>query len=145
MANVLFMELGFPVLLVNPRMVEVRGERVPDVNLRHLQEAAYRLLVGKPGRLSGAEVRFIRKHLRMRQADLARLLNMANHSVVSQWESHGDDAAGMDYNTEVLLRVWMAARVGLADRLLGLLEKDLKDLTSDTARQPLRIAMDEAA
>jgi len=41
--------------------------------------------VVKPGRLTGAEVRFIRKHLRMRQADLASTLNMANHSVVSQW------------------------------------------------------------
>ncbi|MBM4398018.1 MAG: hypothetical protein FJ087_20315 [Deltaproteobacteria bacterium] len=145
MANVLFMELGFPVVLVNPRMVEVRGERVPDVNLRQLQDVAFRLLVGKPGRLTGSEVRFIRKYLRMRQADLARVLNMANHSVVSQWESRGDDAAGMDYNTEVLLRVWMAARVGLADRLLDLLEKDLKGLSSDAARQPIEIALDKAA
>jgi len=145
MANVLFMELGFPVLLVNPRMVKVRGERLPDVNLRHLGDAAYRLLVAKPGRLTGDEVRFIRKHLRMRQADLAEILNMANHSVVSQWESRGDEAAGMDYNTEVLLRVWMAARVGLADRLLDLLEKDLKNLAKDKAQEPLRIRIDEAA
>ncbi len=145
MANVLFMELGFPVLLVNPRMVTVRGERVPDVNLRVLQEAAFRLLVGKPGRLTGSEVRFIRKHLRMRQADLASVLNMANHSVVSQWESRGDEAAGMDYNTEVVLRVWMAARVGLADRLLDLLEKDLKNLAQDKAQEPLRIRLDKAA
>lgn len=145
MANVLFLELGFPVLLVNARMVEVRGEWVPEVNLRHLQEAAFRLLVGKPGRLSGSEVRFIRKYLRMRQADLAKVLNMANHSVVSQWESRGDEPAGMDYNTEVVLRIWMAARVGLADRLLDLLERELKDLSSDGSREPLRIPMDEAA
>ena len=103
------------------------------------------MLVGKPGRLSGSEVRFIRKYLRMRQADLAKVLNMANHSVVSQWESRGDEPAGMDYNTEVVLRIWMAARVGLADRLLDLLERDLKDLSSDRAREPLRITMDEAA
>ena len=145
MANVLFKELGFPVLLVDPPMVEVRGELVPDVNLRHLQDAAFRLLVAKPGRLTGSEVRFIRKYLRMRQADLARVLNMANHSVVSQWESHGDDPAGMDYNTEVLLRIWMAARLGLTDRLLDLLENELKDLSPDAARQPLRIELEKAA
>jgi hypothetical protein len=46
------MELGFPVLLVNPRMVEVRGERVPDVNLHVLQEAVFALLVVKPGRMT---------------------------------------------------------------------------------------------
>lgn len=89
MSNVLFLELGFPVLLVNARMVEVQGQRVPDVNLRHLQEAAFSSLVKKPGRLSGSEVRFIRKYLRMRQTDLAKVLNMANHSVVS----HGSPVA----------------------------------------------------
>jgi DNA-binding transcriptional regulator YiaG len=145
MANVLYMELGFPVLLVDARMVEIRGELVPDVNSRHVQEAAFRLLVGKPGRLTGSEVRFIRKHLRMRQLDLAKVLNMANHSVVSQWESRGEEAAGMDYNTEVLLRIWMAARIGLADRLLDLLEMELKNLSPEAAREPLRITMDEAA
>ncbi len=145
MANVLFLELGFPVLLVNARMVEVQGQRVPDVNLRHLQEAAFGSLVKKPGRLSGSEVRFIRKYLRMRQTDLAKVLNMANHSVVSQWESRGDEPSGMDYNTEVVLRIWMAARAGLADRLLDLIENELKDLSSDAAREPLRITMDEAA
>ena len=145
MANVLYMELGFPVLLVNPRMVEVRGESVPDVNQRVLQEAVFALLVVKPGRLTGAEVRFIRKHLRMRQADLANTLNMANHSVVSQWESREDDPTGMDYNTEVVLRVWMAAKVGQVDHLLELLEQKLKNLSPDTAREPLHVAMDHAA
>ena len=144
MADVLYMELGFPVLLVNPRMVEVRGERVPDVNLRVRQEAVFALLVVKPGRLTGAEVRFIRKHLRMRQADLASTLNMANHSVVSQWESREDDPAGMDYNTEVLLRVWMAAKIGQGDHLLELLEQKLKNLSATDAREPLRVAMDHA-
>jgi DNA-binding transcriptional regulator YiaG len=145
MANVLFKELGFPVLLVNPRMVTVRGERVPDVNLRDLQEAAFGLLVAKPARLTGAEVRFVRKHLRMRQADLARVLNMANHSVVSQWESREDGPAGMDYNTEVLLRVWMAAKIGQGDRLLELLDDKLKGLSSETAREPLRVSLKKAA
>lgn len=144
MADILTMELGFPILLVNPPMIEVRGERVPDINLRALQEAAFRLLVVKPGRLTGAEVRFIRKHLRMRQADLALVLNMANHSVVSQWEGREDDPAGMDYNTEVLLRIWMAAKVGQADRLLELLEQ-LKNLSPEASREPLHVSLEDAA
>ena len=52
-------------------------------------------------------MRFIRKHLRLRQADLARVLNMANHLVVSQWESREDEPTGMEHDTEVLLRIWM--------------------------------------
>lgn len=110
-----------------------------------MQESAYKLLIVKPARLTGAEIRFIRKYLRMRQVDFTRVLNMANHSVVSQWESREDEPAGMDYNTEVLLRVWMAARSGQGDRLLSLLEQDLKNLSAETAREPLRIEIDRAA
>ena len=144
MPNVLFMELGFPILLVNPRMVEVRGQQVPDVNLQELQEVVFQQLVVSPVRLTGAEVRFIRKYLRLRQADLAQVLNMANHSVVSQWESRGEDFTGMEYNTEVLLRVWMAAKVGLADRPLELLEDRLKGLSPSRA-EPLEIKLPQAA
>lgn len=128
MANIVYKELGFPVLLVDVPLVEVRGEQVPDVNLKVLQDSVFRLLVTKPSRLTGAEVRFIRKHLRLRQADLAQVLNMANHSVVSQWESREDALTGMDYNTEVLLRLWMAAKGGHADQLVELLESRLKNL-----------------
>lgn len=144
MANVVFEELGFPIVLVDPPMVEVRGHRVPDVNLRELEGAVFRQLITQPARLTGAEVRFIRKHLRFRQADLARVLNMANHSVVSHWEGREDGAAGMEYNTEVLLRVWMAAKVGMGEQLLELLEATLKDL-SPALNGPLEVELPRAA
>ena len=144
MANVTFEELGIPIVLVNPPMVEVRGHEVPDVNLRELQLAVFHLLIVKPTRFTGAEVRFIRKHLRMRQADLARVLNMATHSVVSQWERKEDLPTGMEYNTEVLLRVWMAARSGMADQLLELLEAKLKDL-GPSSDGPLEVELARAA
>jgi len=144
MANVTFNELGIPVVLIDPPMITVRGQLVPDVNLRQLADAVFGLLIVKPARLTGDEVRFIRKHLRLRQADLARVLNMANHSVVSQWESHGIDAAAMDYNTEVLLRVWMAGKLGQADRLVDLLERGLKDLRP-AAEEPIAVEMPRAA
>jgi len=128
MANVMYEELGFPILLVDPPMVTVRGHEVPDVNLRDLQEAVFRLLVVNPSRFTGDEVRFIRKHLRLRQADLAEVLNMANHTVVSQWESRGEEPTGMAYNTEVVLRIWMAAKTGNGEQILELLETRLKKL-----------------
>jgi len=130
MANVIYKELGFPILLADPPMVTVRGHKVPDVNLRALQEAVFQLLVVKPARFTGAEVRFIRKYLRLRQADLAEVLNKANHTVVSHWESRGDRASGMEYNTEVVLRLWMATKVGLEERIPELLESSLKKLPS---------------
>jgi DNA-binding transcriptional regulator YiaG len=143
MASVVFNELGFPIRLVNVRMVEVRGQQVPDVNMKTLQELVFRRLVDKPARLTGSEVRFIRKYLRLRQADLAEVLNMANHSVVSQWESRGDEATGMDYNTEVLLRLWMATRAGQMEQLGELLGSRLKNLVPD--HRPLEVQLPRAA
>lgn len=140
MANVIYNELGFPILLMNPPMVTVRGHQVPDVNLRELQEAVFRLLVFKPARLNGAEVRFIRKHLRLRQADLAQVLNMANHTVVSQWEARGDKPSGMEYNTEVVLRLWMATKAGIGEQLPELLESGLKRL-APRQESPLEVPM----
>lgn len=144
MAHVIITEHGFPIVLVDPPMVTVRGQAIADVNLRELADTVFGRLIAKPTRLTGDEVKFIRKHLRLRQVDLARLLNMANHSVVSQWESHGDDAAGMDYNTEVVLRIWMAGKVGQSDRLVDLLERGLKDLRPST-HEPLAVTMPKAA
>jgi len=144
MANVIFKELGFPVVLVDPPMVTVRGQEVPDVNLRALQEAVFQMLVVKPTRLTGAEVRFVRKFLHLRQADLAELLNMANHTVVSQWESHGDEPAGMEYNTEVVLRLSMATRIGRREDVPELLERGLKKLAPGRGA-PLRVPLPLAA
>lgn len=144
MASVVTMELGFPVELVDPPMVTVRGESIPDVNLRVLADVVFAGLIHQRSRLTGDEVRFVRKHMRLRQADLARVLNMANHSVVSQWESHAGDAAGMDYNTEVLLRIWMAGKVGQGVRVVDLVESELKDLAPSSA-QPLAVTLPRAA
>ena len=144
MANLIFEELGFPIMLMNPSMVTVRGHQVPDVNLRDLQEAVFRLLVVKPSRFTGDEVRFIRKHLRLRQADLAGVLNMANHTVVSQWESRREKSTGMAYNTEVVLRVWMAAKTGHGEQIPELLETRLKKLDAHhdaPLEVPLPLAM----
>ena len=144
MPGVVFCELGFPVILVDPPLVEVRGQVLHDVNMKELAAAVFRLLVTKPSRFTGDEVRFIRKHQGLRQADLAAVLNMANHSVVSQWEARNDAAAGMDYNTEVLLRLWMAARSGQRDAMADLLERRLKDLRPPRS-EPLEVPVSKAA
>jgi DNA-binding transcriptional regulator YiaG len=101
-----FDELGFRVFLIDPPFVTMPdGTRAPCPNMKKLQEAAFVGLVGKHSRLTGNEVRFLRKYLKKTQVEFAKWLNMANHSVISQWENREDDLSGMDYNTEVLLRL----------------------------------------
>ena len=51
---------GFPVTLLHVPMTEVRGEWVPSVNQKELQEMVLEALVMKPSRLTGSEVHFIR-------------------------------------------------------------------------------------
>ena len=103
-------ELGFRILLLNPPMLKLPdGSKVPAPNMKKLQLAAFEALAEKSSRLTGDEVRFIRKHLRMTQVEFAKWLNMSNHSVVSQWEGRETRLSGMDYNTEVLLRLQMEA------------------------------------
>lgn len=128
MKTLTFHELGFPVLLLDPKMIQVRGEEIPDVNMRTLQHQVFCALITKRSRLSGDELRFVRKVRRMRQADLAKILHLANHSRVSQWEAQASKATGMEYNSEVVLRLWMAREVGLADQLSTLLDGVLADL-----------------
>ena len=122
MANIVFEELGFPIVLVDPPTREVRGQAVLDLNMRTLQAEVFRHLIAKRSRLTGAELRFVRKHLRMRQADFARVLNMANHSVVSQWEGREDEAlaevAELDDAYDILSRDVLVVDLRLPDRLV---------------------------
>lgn len=122
--------LGFLIHLVNPPLITLPdGTEIPAPNMRTLQRAVFLLLIEKPARLTGAEVRFVRKYLRLKQVELASLLHLSNHSAVSQWETREDEPAGMDYNTEILLRLRMSAAVSENKNLPWSLLDKWNDLT----------------
>lgn len=124
-------ELGFRVFLLNAPMLTLPdGSECPAPNMKKLQDTAFGALAKKPNRLSGAEVRFIRKYLRMKQVNFAAWLNMANHSVVSQWESKDEHLSGMDYNTEIVLRLLMEAIISKKSLLSLRRIEDLRKLSS---------------
>lgn len=128
MSQIIYKELGFPVILTDPQMVVLRGQELPKINMKYLQKTVFKMLVDCPHRLTGDQVRFIRKYKKLRQADFAAVLNMANQSVVSQWENKNDQPTGMDYNTEVVLRLWMASGIGMSGDMADLLATRLKGL-----------------
>jgi DNA-binding transcriptional regulator YiaG len=124
-------ELGFRIFLLNAPMLTLPdGSKCVAPNMKKLQKTVFRELAKKPNRLSGSEVRFIRKYMRMTQGEFASWLNMANHSVVSQWESKGDHLSGIDYNTEILLRLLMEAQISKKSILLSNEIEKLRGLTS---------------
>lgn len=133
-------ELGFKVFLLNPPMLKLPdGSRVPAPNMKKLQATAFKLLAIKASKLTGDEVRFIRKYLNKTQVDFAKWLNMSNHSVVSQWEAREEHLSGMDYNTEVLLRLQMDANSSKRGMLsIGKLEQ-LRELSSEEERITIQL------
>ena len=118
--EMLYEGLGFPVVLIGFDTRVVRGVKVPDINLDQLQKVAFEGLIVNPARFSGAEVAFIRSYMGYTQVEFAKLLNLANHSIVSIWEKKGLKGTGMDFNTETLLRLNMARtiRKALVDQVL---------------------------
>jgi len=105
-------ELGFRVYLIDPDMHTLPdGTQIPAPNMRLLQDNVFKILCEKQSRFTGNEVHFIRKYMHMTQMKFATLLNLSNHSIVSQWENKDGVMSGMDYNTEILLRLQMEAYI----------------------------------
>jgi DNA-binding transcriptional regulator YiaG len=112
MSNIEYTGLGFPIILENPKMIEVFGEMLPDVNKKDLQDKVFKALLNSEDRLSGAQIRFVRQKMGLTQSQLAKQLQVSNHSSVSQWESADSKGSGMELGLEKLLRILMEDFVG---------------------------------
>ena len=64
------------------------GKAVSYHDVHGLTAAICRTLAAKPGRLTGAEFRYLRLHLRLSQASLGKLLGVTEQSV-ALWEKRG--------------------------------------------------------
>ena len=73
-------------------------------------------LIAKPYRLTGEEVRFLRKYMRKTAAELAQMLHV-NKTTVSKWENNEDPIGDQ---SDRLLRV---ITVALGDGLLAKIEE----------------------
>lgn len=134
-------ELGFRIYLINPPFIKLpNGENVPAPNMKQLQKSVFNALAEKKSRFSGDEILFIRKYLRMTQIKFSEWLNMSNHSVVSQWENRENKLSGMDYNTEILLRLQMIA-IDTKSLPIAKIE-DMKNLSHTS--KPLEIKLQAA-
>ena len=109
--------LGFPVFIVNPVFKDISGERYLDIDHGKFMKNVFKALTHKKTRISGAELKFIRKYMKMTQDDLVRIVfdNEIDRSVVSRWESKKNGTSGMSFSQETMLRMRMA--VYLSDRL----------------------------
>lgn len=96
---------GFPVTLLNVPLAEVRGEWVPAINQKDLQERVVEALVLKHSRLTGNEVRFLRLFAGMTLEQFAGRFDVT-HPAVLKWERAQNHATGMGWTTEKDVRLF---------------------------------------
>lgn len=101
---------GFPVTLLNVPMAEVRGEWIPSVNQKQLQERVVEALVMKPSRLTGSEVHFIRLFCEMTLMQFAERFDVT-HPAVLKWERTENHMTGMSWTTEKDLRLFALSKL----------------------------------
>ena len=106
--NFIWDGLGFPIVFIGFSTTKIGEEVFPDIDMNVLQKKAFRLLITKKSRLTGNELKFIRFHLQRTQVELSRAINAASRSSFSQWEQKRDEQTGMDINTEIMIRLFMA-------------------------------------
>lgn len=95
---------GFKVVFINVPEMKRLGHWCLEVNWKEVAERLFEAMASKPGRLTGNELRFIRKHRRMTFEQFARRFAVT-HPAVMKWEKAGDQPTGMGWATEKDIRL----------------------------------------
>lgn len=100
--------LGFPIDLVGVKTREFRGEIIPVINHRELEDQVFKILLWLPAHFSGAHLSFVRGYMGLSQKQFATILGLKTHATISGWEGKENKATGMQGTTEVVIRLIMA-------------------------------------
>jgi DNA-binding transcriptional regulator YiaG len=108
MKKIRYNGLGFPIDLNGVKTREFRGEILPDINHRKLEDQVFKTLLWLPAHFSGAHLSFVRGYMGLSQKEFATILGLKTHATISGWESKENKATGMQGTTEVVIRLLMA-------------------------------------
>lgn len=120
------MGFGFQVRILNAPMIKLRGEWVLDIDQKKLQRSVLWALSTKPVRLTGHEIRFIRKTLEMTLAEFGEKFDVS-HPAVIKWEKAGNKSTEMNWSTEKDIRLLIASRVQSKPADFVAVYKDLEE------------------
>lgn len=104
--------LGFPVKLVNAPFRKVIGEWVLDVNFNKLQMAVLHALLYKPAPLTGDELKFIRKFLKLSTTQFGKIFGVS-HVAVLKWENSKTQA---NLSTDACIRLYVTDHLKIKDK-----------------------------
>jgi DNA-binding transcriptional regulator YiaG len=65
--------LGFPIDLTGVKTRKFRGEILPDINHRNLEDQVFKTLLWLPAHFSGAQLSFIRGYMGLSQKEFAKI------------------------------------------------------------------------
>ncbi len=108
MRSIIYKGLGFPINLKGVKTLEFRGEILPDINHRELEDLVFKTLLWLPAHFSGAHLSFVRGYMKLSQKEFATMLGLKTHATISGWESKKNKATGMQGPIEVIIRLLMA-------------------------------------
>lgn len=127
------MGFGFPLYIQNIPMVYVRGVWTPNVNYKRLSEMVLQMLVEKPSRLTGNELKFIRNKLQMTLKAFAERFYVT-HPAVLKWEKSADNPTNMNWATEKDIRLYVYQCISKEDNFSVIYEQ-LQKPPSSTSRK----------
>ncbi|NGX41062.1 MAG: hypothetical protein KR126chlam4_00897 [Candidatus Anoxychlamydiales bacterium] len=104
--EIIYEGLGFPILLRNVPMIELRGNWVPDIDLNVLQKVTLLALAHHPVDLTGNQIRFIRTWLGLTQSEFGKLFGVT-HPAVVKWEKKRNSVAKINLTTQRDIRLWV--------------------------------------
>ena len=102
--------LGFPVVLSNVPMIEIRGSWTPDIDYNLLQSVVLLSLSHKTSTLTGAELSFIRKYFRLTLKQFGKLFGVS-HAAVVKWEKAKQQSAKVQLTTEREIRLFILDKI----------------------------------
>jgi len=106
---------GIPVTLLNiPIGRSDCGESPVIYRIEQVNRAIARAVIRKPYRLTGAEIRFLRKFLQMKGEDFAKLIHV-DRTTLSKWENDEDPVG--DQSDRLIRAVALGLGGGLKDEL----------------------------
>lgn len=138
MKKIRYNGLGFPIDLKGVKTRKFRGEILPDINHRELEDQVFKALLWLPAHFSGAQFAFIRGYMGLSQKDFASILGLKTHATISGWESKRNKATGMQGATEVIIRLLMAEY--LKDEYFAKQFREFLEITHSPINLELQVA-----
>jgi hypothetical protein len=129
---------GFPVILEDIPMVQVRGVWTPDINYEDFHKAVLRALAHKPFRLTGNEIKFVRHFFGLTLAQFGDYFDVS-HPAVLKWDGAGDDLPNIKWSTERDVRLFILDKLNETPSRIGELYQGLRKAAAPPKNNKLNL------